>query len=658
MTSAAKTVTQTGHPTPWSRLKKAIARARNRALKAIASKPAPTAETAKRLDVAAAFNQKKYRQVWVYGYRESTRLNRSEAVLVLKAGMETGANAAGLERIAVKAKTTAKSELDRLVIECMFRVAAGQMSAAIDAALRMLAQFPNENLAVETARYATARLEPGGLNSTDLAYARSLVGWLTERHPAGAKPVSREMCIVLMNSAQDVAEGSDALEFVGEWLTTNGDDRGVQAFLQRFLPRLLARVQSGDKEPTRVRPLEDADAMSAYVQAGGASSIRRSAWWRWQLVRETTRRKLRAATPRTKRPSSIAFLTDQDNFLGPLYDAMKMLGWSVSQHRFGALVSAYKGMQDLRYNDPKWLTAPQKYEAVFGNPLFAPLLNADVVICEFASANAVWASHNLKSNQRLFLHLHAYEAFSVWPWMINWGGVDGIIYVSEPVRNLLELDLGDRVAMIPSTILPNIKTLDPPLPRSDAGRTLGMLGTVHRVKQPHMAIEIMEELRRRTGEDWRLRLTGRYFPSGEDEDEAAYRETLESMLAKAPAGSVVLEEFTDDIARWFSETDFLLSCSLREGTHEVVNEAMHHGTIPIVRDWPVMAPLGGPAAVYPVLADQLIYQSVHEAVDRILEAKDRSEHIRQQLASFSASYSASDRNAEAFSDFISRWGFQ
>ena len=173
-----------------------------------------------------------------------------------------------------------------------------------------------------------------------------------------------------------------------------------------------------------------------------------------------------------------------------------------------------------------------------------------------------------------------------------------------------------------------------------------------------MAVEIMQELRRRTGEDWRLRLAGRYFPSGEDEDEAAYRETLESMLATAPAGSVVLEEFTDDIAKWFSETDFLLSCSLREGTHEVVNEAMHHGTIPVVRDWPVMAPLGGPAAVYPVLADQLIFQSVSEAADRILAAQDRSDDLKRQLGEFSATYSASDRNAEAFSDFISRWGFQ
>lgn len=655
----------------WLRFRKTAARTRNRALRAVGLLPppppkptAPKPATAKpkplpAFNVAEAFNQKKYAQVWSYGVKQTARLPRSETVMILKAGGELGAAPDVLERVAARAKAFSKDTIEPLVLDCFLRLGTGPVVAGVEAALRLLAAAPQENQAIETARYVTTRVRPGDLSDDDFTYLEAIQTWLDKNHPDAVRVVSREMAIVRMNNAETQRQGVEALENVGAWLEANGEDRGVLAFIQRFLPRHLARIQSGDAPPDRVRPLEDAERMEAYVASGGAAAIRESSWWRWQSSREKLTRGLRAATPHPRAPSSMVFLTDQDAFLGPLYDAMKARGWSVGQHRFSTVTTRYKGMMDLRYGDPRWLTAPQKYAAVFDHPLMDPILSADVVVCEFASGNAVWASHNLKPGQKLFLHLHAYEAFSVWPWMMNWGGVDGIIYVSEPVRTLMEMDLGDRIAPVPSTILPNIKALTAPAERGTPGRALGMLGTVHRVKQPHLALDILETLRQRTGEDWTLRFTGRYFPAEDDADESAYKEEFERRLADFPEGTVSVESYTSDIPDWFAQTDYLLSCSLREGTHEVVNEAMHHGVVPVVRDWPVMAPLGGPAAVYPVLRDKgLIFGTADEAVDVILRTQSEREAVLGGLAAFSGVYSDSERNASAFSDFITHRGFQ
>lgn len=652
----------------WPRFRKSIARTRTKLLRAVgllppvkrvasaASDAAPKSTTPKKFDFAGAFAGGKFSEIWSFGASQVGRLSRSEAILVLKAGGEVAASANDLERVAAQAKTASNNEIDRLAIDCFLRLGTGPMVAGVEAALRLLAAGPEESRAIETARYVTVRISPGGLSTQDLAYLESLAAWLVADRPSSSMVVSREMAIVEMTNAETQQAGVDALEKVGSWLENYGEDRGILAHAQRFLPRHLARIQSGDTPPNRARPLEDAERMAAYIASKGAQSIRRSAWWRWQLRREAATRALRRATPKRQSPSALVFLTEQDTFLGPLYDAMKGLGWAVSQHRFAPVAERYKGMMDLRYGSPRWLSA-SRYTAVFNHALIVPMMSADIVVCEFASANAVWASRNLKPNQRLFLHLHAYEAFSVWPWMIDWGGVDGVIYVSEPVRALMAMDLDQRIAMVPATVIPNLKTHVAPSKRKSNGKTLGMLGTIHRVKQPHLALEVLEALREKTGEDWRLQFAGRYFPAEDDNDEAAYKAEFERRLAGFPEGTVSIEEFTDDVPAWFARTDYLLSCSLREGTHEVINEAMHHGAIPVVRNWPVMKHLGGPAAVYPILSDlNLVYESVSDAVDIIMRLNKSPEGVVASLELFSRTYSDSDRNASAFSEFLRQGG--
>jgi glycosyltransferase involved in cell wall biosynthesis len=250
----------------------------------------------------------------------------------------------------------------------------------------------------------------------------------------------------------------------------------------------------------------------------------------------------------------------------------------------------------------------------------ALLERADVIFCEWSLGNARWYSRNKRADQRLIVRLHAQEIRPPADARldeIEWRNVDRIIFICQ--RNMdrfLERfpEMADRAVLIYNLV--ETSRLDRPK-TPEARFTLGLLGAAPRSKAPHLALDILELLRKRD-ERFRLSIKGRhpweYTWLWKQKVEREYYEPLyERLHALESTGAVVLEPHGDDVAEWLRGVGFILSTSEHEGSHQAVAEGMAAGSVPIIRDWP------GSDTLYPT---PFIFSSAEQARDIVLAHTD------------------------------------
>jgi len=154
-----------------------------------------------------------------------------------------------------------------------------------------------------------------------------------------------------------------------------------------------------------------------------------------------------------------------------------------------------------------------------------------------------------------------------------------------------------------------------------AWSTLGMVGWGQVVKDPLFAVEVLALLRARDPQrDWRLRLIGGSLESGARPWDAGYIDDLQRIVGEPlVAGAIEMTGFTDNVNAALEDVGFILSTSLREADPHGVVEGVLSGAVPVVRDWPVVAPWGGARELFP--ADWIV-QTPEEAADRILSVNN------------------------------------
>lgn len=243
---------------------------------------------------------------------------------------------------------------------------------------------------------------------------------------------------------------------------------------------------------------------------------------------------------------------------------------------------------------------------------------ADVIYCEWAGLPAIWLSRFLPPEKRLIVRLHSYEAFSQWPFFINWGGVDGMIFVADHIRRFADLQFRISDHPVATTVLPNFNDLSayerPKKPGAE--RTVVMLGYNNRNKDPLMAVKVVEVLRR-SDPSWRLKLVGHgWNPATMPPEEAAYHETFMAYIRDNGLEEMIeFTPFTHDVPGVLQEAGFMISCSWREGTHEAILEGMASGAVPVIRRWPMVSAYGAPETTYPELD---YFDTAEEAAAEIL----------------------------------------
>lgn len=248
---------------------------------------------------------------------------------------------------------------------------------------------------------------------------------------------------------------------------------------------------------------------------------------------------------------------------------------------------------------------------------------ADVVYIEWANQTALWLTQCLPWSKKLVVRCHSYEALTTLPLFLQHGRIDTMIFIAPHVRTIYATHpVDDPGVFSRSVIVQNVRppeTPVTPLPDEQRRFRLGLLGFDRQIKDPLFAIGILRTLLAQDNR-WTLVLGGKDFASPEADDKSAAAEYVRAFHAACRdlRDHIEFSGYITDKAPWFAGIGFILSTSLREGSHESVVEGMAHGCIPVIRDWPMAKPFGGASGSFPGLAlhatpDSAAGQVIHDA---------------------------------------------
>jgi glycosyltransferase involved in cell wall biosynthesis len=240
---------------------------------------------------------------------------------------------------------------------------------------------------------------------------------------------------------------------------------------------------------------------------------------------------------------------------------------------------------------------------------------------------------------RIIVRLHSYEAFTIFPHMLDLSRVDDLVFVSEPLRDFA-MDVVPRLREpgAPRTpVLTNAVRLDryrrPKSP--DARFTLGLVGLSAVAKDPRWAFEVLRELRRRD-DRYRLVLIGKEIDGTPTPQAKAYHQAYAKDLAELEArGAVRRVGQTDDVPAALRDVGVILSTSVRESFHIGLIEGTASGAVPVVRNWPFFA--GRAAGARSIFPADWIVETPAQAADRII-AHTTSEEVWRKTGEAAAEH--------------------
>jgi glycosyltransferase involved in cell wall biosynthesis len=325
------------------------------------------------------------------------------------------------------------------------------------------------------------------------------------------------------------------------------------------------------------------------------------------------------------RPDRLAILSYKNmTFVPPLERALSELG--VGSHRVDLADVAPGGvplspLQQLgaRLRGPA--TGPWTAE------LDAALGDADAVLVDWGQRGAVAASLPADRTRRTIVRLHSFEAFTVFPHLVDWSAVDDLVFVGPHLRDLLVPQLrGFDPATTATHVLPiSVDAGHWLRPKSEqAARTLAVVGWAAPAKDAVWALDLLAALRA-DDPSYRLLLVGKEPAADGPAGVRQYREAVLARLEQADvAGAVERVAFTPDVATLLQDVGWVVSSSVRESLHLAVVEGAASGAVPVVRDWPMLKAYDGPRQLFP--ADWVV-DDLDAAVARVrATAEDRDAH--------------------------------
>ncbi|WP_345505974.1 glycosyltransferase [Terrabacter aeriphilus] len=248
----------------------------------------------------------------------------------------------------------------------------------------------------------------------------------------------------------------------------------------------------------------------------------------------------------------------------------------------------------------------------------AEALGADVVFVDWADKGLTWVTQVVPSGTRVVARLHGVDTLSAWLHTAQWEKVDDVIFPSDHLRRAAVATLGGRLDGVRQHVVANPVDVERyVLPKVASARTtLGLVGWAQQVKDPLWALEVLATLRRHDPV-WRLRLVGADFAVDERnpverEAAAAFRERMADPLV---ADGVDFVGYTTRLPEHLREVGWALSASRREGFHVGLVEMAASGAVPVVRDWPVYAGIGGAGTLFP---PDWVTTTPGDAAERIL----------------------------------------
>lgn len=265
---------------------------------------------------------------------------------------------------------------------------------------------------------------------------------------------------------------------------------------------------------------------------------------------------------------------------------------------------------------------------------------ASALFVDWADRGAVVALSGVPTGVRTTLRVHSMDALSAWIHLLDWTAVDDLVLVSDHLRDLLQRLLGDRLGTTRVHVVPNVVDTSRITTVKEEGhrRRLLMIGWAQRVKDPGWALEVLGRLRQEDP-SWRLRLVGPDLAPGTVRSAVDHAAELRHRLTEPDVcGAVEFVGESERLAPHLAASGFVLSTSHRESFGLGLVEGAASGAVPVVRNWPIFAPLEGARRLFP---EDWVVDSVEEAVARIRNLRDEPAWTR-------ASQKAQEAVAERF----------
>lgn len=248
----------------------------------------------------------------------------------------------------------------------------------------------------------------------------------------------------------------------------------------------------------------------------------------------------------------------------------------------------------------------------------AALQQADVIFCEWCAGQAIWYSHNKRPHQKLFIRLHRFEAFTDMPRDVAIDAVDGVIVVSDHLRDFCVSEFGwpkEKITILPQFCLAEQFRRDK---HPGAAWTLGLVGINSFLKRPDLAVDILRQVR---SHDPRFRLRIRSAMPWSipwlwvKEDEKIRYTAFFHSIERDPSlrDAIIFDRPGANMAEWFRHVGYILSTSDIEGCHTAVAEGMCSGAVPVVINWP------GAGSVY----GDAVHETPEDMANAILRQNER-----------------------------------
>ncbi|PML80833.1 glycosyltransferase [Enterovibrio norvegicus] len=366
----------------------------------------------------------------------------------------------------------------------------------------------------------------------------------------------------------------------------------------------------------------------------------------------------KTATRRNKYPSSngsILFATRSWHFINPLYDSFKekkvdCYKYDINDfdslffrdneiknkskyHRekaFKNLGIAFIKKQDYNKENRKYMS--DSFDDYYRK--------SDVIFVDWLNHNTNWVIENSSADKKIIVRVHSYEVLSFFPATINFGRIDGLIFISHGIRDMFFEMWGWLVPEnIHVEVIDNIRCqnrINPSLIESNVNRKkiIGMMQYALPVKGFRFAFEVFKRVYEKDNE-FKLVVCGQTL----NEIKSKENDSLLEEIRLLPKGTVEELGYISEVDSFFRSVGYMLSTSEREGSHESIIEGMAYGCVPVVRSWPLLAPFNGAQRAFPMCQ---VIENVDEAAKLILDSVNNYDDISNKFQQESMVYFSED----------------
>lgn len=215
--------------------------------------------------------------------------------------------------------------------------------------------------------------------------------------------------------------------------------------------------------------------------------------------------------------------------------------------------------------------------------------------CDQLAANAT-VSPKLS---KIVVRLHSYEMFTPMPGQLDWNKVDKLVFVNPVVRDYCLQKFRIRPD-ITTVIFNGVDTEKYTIPdKKPYNKKVTYIGFINYKKGPELLLQCFYSI-------WKYDPSFSFHIAGQHQDEriALY---FQKMLSELPF-EIKFDGWVEDMPKYFSDKDFVISTSLFESFQFSIAEGMSSGLIPLIHSWP------GSEILYP---DKHVFVSPDECVELV-----------------------------------------